>query len=43
VGIAYILKMRIRFGLIPKIMVWTKSYILPELRYLKKQSVNAQN
>ena len=35
--------MRIRFGLILKIMARTKSYILPELCYLTNQSVNARN
>ena len=35
--------MRIWFGLILKIMVLTKSYILPELCYLTNQSVNARN
>ena len=35
--------MRIWFGLILKIMVRTKSYILPELCYLIKLSVNARN
>ena len=30
--------MRIRFGLILKITVRMKSYILPELRYLKKNN-----
>ena len=35
--------MRTRFGLILKIMVRMKSYILPELRYLTNQSINALN
>ena len=35
--------MRIWFGLILKIMMRTKSYILPELCYLTNQSVNARN
>ena len=35
--------MRTRFGLILKIMVRTKSYILPELRYLTNHSINALN
>jgi len=35
--------MRIWFGLILKIMMRTKSYILPDLCYLIKLSVNARN
>ena len=35
--------MRIWFGLILKITARTKSEILPELRYLTKESVNARN
>ena len=33
---ALLIRMGIRFGLILKIMAWTKSYILPELCYLAK-------
>ena len=40
---APLIGMRIWFGLILKIMVRMKSYILPELCYLIKLSVNVRN
>ena len=40
---APLIGMRIWLGLILKIMMRTKSYILPELCYLIKQSVNTRN